>query len=78
TISHLTKGLKKQGKLMIAHSDSRETINNLHKDAKSKIIHQDSLPTIEEISSLMERSGLKVIKTLDNNKMFYILGVNVS
>lgn len=78
TISHLTKGLKKQGKLMIAHSDSRETINNIHKDAKSKIIHQDSLPTIEEISSLMEKSGLKVIETLDNNEMFYILGVKVS
>lgn len=78
TIAHLTKGLKKKGKLMIAHSDSRETINNIHKNAKSKIISQDSLPTIEEISSLMERLGLNVIKTLDNNEMFYILGVNVS
>ena len=77
TISHLSKGLKKQGKLMIAHSDSRETINNIHINAKSKIIHKDSLPTIEKISSLMEKSGLKVIETLDSNEMFYILGVYV-
>ena len=62
---------------MIAHSDSRETINNIHINAKSKIIHQDSLPTIEKISSLMEKSGLKVIETLDSNEMFYILGVYV-
>lgn len=63
---------------MISHSDSREIINNIHKNAKSKIINQDSLPAIEVISSWMERSGLKVIETLDNNDMFYILGVNVS
>ncbi len=77
TISHLIKGLKKQGKLMIAHSDSREKINNIHINAKSKIIHHDSLPTIEKISSLMEKSGLKVIETLDNNEMFYIIGVHI-
>lgn len=71
TVKHLAKGLKKGGKLMIAHSESRDAINNLHKDTAE--VSADFLPTMREIAKMMESSGLKVIDKIDNDEMFIII-----
>lgn len=71
TVKHLVKGLKKGGKLMIAHSESRDAINNLHKDTLE--VSADFLPTMREIAKMMESSGLKVIVKIDNDEMFIII-----
>jgi len=72
TIQHLAKGLKNGGKLMIAHSESRSAINNLHKDAGEEV-SKDFLPPIEEITKMMESAGLTVIKEIDNDEIFIIM-----
>ena len=74
-INHLTKLLDNEGKLMIAHSESREKINEIHKNAKSESIKGDYLPTINEISEMMEKSGLTVNKFRDDEEMFFIIGM---
>ena len=71
TVKHLAKGLKKGGKLMIAHSESRDAINKLHKDTVE--VSADFLPTMREIAKMMESSGLKVIDKIDNDEMFIII-----
>jgi uncharacterized protein (DUF302 family) len=56
---------------MIAHSESRDAINNLHKDTLE--VSVDFLPTMREIAKMMESSGLKVIVKIDNDEMFIII-----
>jgi len=73
TIKKLARRLNNGGKLMIAHSQSRDAINNLHKEC-DKVISKDKLPPILEIVKIMEDSGFKVQKKVDNEEMFYILG----
>ena len=75
TIKKLSTGLNNEGKLMIAHSQSRDTINSFHKEC-DKIVSKDRLPPLDELSKMMEDSGLKVKKTLDSEEMFYVLGLN--
>lgn len=72
-IQKLTKGLKKGGKLMIAHSQSRKIINKLHKKSNG-VVSKDRLPSIHRISKMMENSGLKILKTVNNEEMFFIIG----
>lgn len=70
-IQHLRGGLKKGGKLMIAHSESRDAINNLHKDTHE--VSKDLLPPIGEIARMMESTGLTIIEEIDNDEMFVIM-----
>lgn len=72
-IQKLSKGLKMGGKLMIAHSQSRKAINNLHKKSEA-IVSKDRLPSMKKLSKMIENTGLKVLKTLDNKEMFFIIG----
>ncbi len=47
-VKYLSRYLKAEGRFVIGHSNSRETINNLHKEA-SKYVEKDILPTAEII-----------------------------
>ncbi|MBD3211821.1 MAG: methyltransferase domain-containing protein [Candidatus Lokiarchaeota archaeon] len=73
TIKKMANLLKKQGRLMIAHSQSRDDINSLHKNVDG-IVNEDRLPPMRKLKKMMEKNGLKIIKSLDNDKMFYIIG----
>ncbi|MFW9989624.1 MAG: iron chelate uptake ABC transporter family permease subunit [Candidatus Odinarchaeota archaeon] len=73
TIKKLVEALKKGGKLMIAHSQSRKEINNVHKNVKD-IVSKDRLPPMKRLIAFMKKEELKIVKTLDNEEMFYILG----
>ena len=72
TVRHLAGGLKRAGKLMIAHSESRDAINKLHEDA-GKEVRDDFLPPITEIARMMESAGLTVIAEIDNDEIFLIM-----
>jgi demethylmenaquinone methyltransferase/2-methoxy-6-polyprenyl-1,4-benzoquinol methylase len=71
-IQHLSKGLKDSGKLVIAHSESREKINKRHRNMNT-IISGDLLPKSEEIKALMIKMNLEVIKISDNESMFLVI-----
>ncbi len=75
TIFKMANGLSQNGRLMIAHSESRNAINNLHKSCND-IVSKDRLPPLKEISEIMRDSGLKIIKSIDNEDMFYIVGIS--
>jgi len=72
TIHHLVKGLGKGGKLMVAHSESREAINNMHKAAAEEV-HHDFLPPMVRIAQMMEAAGLRVLEKIDNDELFVIM-----
>lgn len=74
TLQHLANGLRKGGRLMVAHSQSRSDINKVHMES-GEVVEKDYLPTMEELRAMMERAGLTVRKTIDDKTMFYILGV---
>lgn len=71
-IKHLARGLKAGGKLMIAHSQSRDYINNLHKD-DAREVRYDYLPSMAEIVKMLQAVGLKGTKEIDNDKMFVVI-----
>jgi ABC-type Mn2+/Zn2+ transport system permease subunit/ubiquinone/menaquinone biosynthesis C-methylase UbiE len=70
-IKKLTQSLQKGGRLLIAHSNSREFINNLHKKAGEEV-SEDNLPPISVISEMIKKSGLQIKNSLDNEEMFFI------
>lgn len=71
TVKYLAKGLKTNGKLIIAHEESRQAINNLHKNAGSEV-EEDYLPAAEVIQRYMYNADLSVIDTIDNADYFLI------
>lgn len=64
----LAAGLKEGGRLIVAHADSRETINQLHGD------EEGYLPEMDEIARSMEQAGLHVSVRIDSDEMFLIMG----
>jgi len=71
TVQHLAQGLCRGGRLMIAHSESREVINKMHSEAGAEV-RGDHLPSAGEITGMMEDAGLRVILKIDNDEMFII------
>lgn len=76
SIKKLVEGLKSEGKLMIAHSQSRKAINNIHKKSKT-IVSKDRLPTIKQISKMLINSSLEIVKSIDNDEIFFIIGKKI-
>ncbi|TXT61938.1 MAG: Demethylrebeccamycin-D-glucose O-methyltransferase [Promethearchaeota archaeon] len=74
-LTHLAKGLKTRGKLIIAHAESREKINMHHKKQKNTSISHDMLPPTDVIRVMMESANLTIEKVVDNEHMFYIIGI---
>lgn len=72
-VEKLTQKLKKGGKLTICHSQSREAINNLHKRVDDTV-KEDNLPKMEILTEYLLESGLKVVKEVDNEDMFVVIG----
>ena len=72
TLRHLVMGLKSGGKLMIAHSESRHAINNMHEESDQQVKYA-YLPKIIELQRMMESFGLEVLRKVDSKEMFIIL-----
>lgn len=71
-INHLSNMLKKGGKLVIAHSTSREEINRIHK-GKEEFKEAVLLPAKDNVE--MIEKYLEVEKYIDNSDMYYISAV---
>jgi len=57
---------------MNAHSDSREFLNNLHKNADERV-HESILMEINEQKNVFINAGLKVIEAFENDAMYYVV-----
>jgi demethylmenaquinone methyltransferase/2-methoxy-6-polyprenyl-1,4-benzoquinol methylase len=65
--------LKKGGKLLIGHTQSRDMINRMHQDAPEPV-KGDTLPDMASIRSNMEAAGLVVVNWVDDGDMFAAVG----
>lgn len=72
TIKKLCQNLKEDGKLMIAHSQGREAINCIHKQAGNAVEGDVLLPAVVYKEDF-EKIGLSVDEIIDNEKMYLII-----
>ena len=71
-LAHFAQGLVPGGKFMIAHSDSRDGINSIHKDA-SDTVTEDNLPTMQQLTEMVETAGLNIMNTVDSDEYFILM-----
>lgn len=72
-VSHLVEGLKAGGKFVVAHSASRDKINNVHMEA-GKIVSNDFLPHMKELIEMMEKAHLDIIFQRDDEEYYIAIG----
>lgn len=64
--------LNEDGKLIIAHSNSREFLNNMHKE-KDKRVSEDMLIPIKNQKSLFEQVNLNVLDAYEDDEIYYLV-----
>lgn len=72
-IKKLAWKLKKGGKLMICHSQSRNAINKVHKKIDGAV-QGDHLPTMDRMSKYFLNADLKTLNIINNDNMYVIMG----
>lgn len=73
TIVNLVEhNLKENGILMIAHSNSRDYLNNMHKNSDERV-HDAVLIEVNEQRDIFENVGLNVIEAFENDEMYYVV-----
>lgn len=75
-VEKLAKRLKKGGKFVICHSQSREAINKLHKEV-SEVVKNDRLPTVDQIKEYYNNAAMETISVVDNEDMYVVIGRKV-
>lgn len=65
--------LKKGGKAVIAHIESRQKINSRHNDIEDHI-HSNDLVEANETSKIMNEHGFNTIYTEDNSEYYICIG----
>ena len=60
------------GKLIIAHSDSREYLNNMHKNT-DKRVRESRLIDVNEQKKIFEDAGLKVEEAFEDDNIYYVV-----
>ncbi|PRR80571.1 Mg-protoporphyrin IX methyl transferase [Clostridium liquoris] len=71
---HLSGLMNTAGRIIIAHSESKEKINEVH--GKSENVKEDKLPSGEVTANIM-RKYFKVERIIDNEKMYYLSGIKI-
>ena len=66
---HLYKLLNENGKVIIAHSQSRNEINHVH--SKSDLVKEDLLLPVEDNVRIINKY-LSTRTTIDNSEIYYI------
>lgn len=69
----LSRTLKKGGTLMVAHSCSRDRINQVHKEG-GEVIEHDYLPKMPEMVRLFSDANLQVVLTRDDADYYVVVG----
>ncbi|NLM62489.1 MAG: class I SAM-dependent methyltransferase [Clostridiales bacterium] len=72
-VKKLSRYLKRGGRFVIAHSQSRQAINRLHRDA-AKEVRNDRLPDAGILKGFYSDAGLETIHITDNEEMFVVVG----
>lgn len=70
----LSKTLNKKGKIIIAHSQSKEKINAIHQ--KREEVKEDRLKPAIETSKIMSEF-FNIIECIDNEEMYFIMGEKI-
>ena len=70
--SLVDNNLKDNGQLMIAHSNSREFLNNMHKE-KDETVREDRLICVKKQKNLFEEAGLNVVEAFENDDIYYLV-----
>jgi len=65
--------LKQNGKLVIAHSQSRREINDFH-SSYGDPISNDFLPTSQELASIFKNFSLNTTLTIDDETKYLVIG----
>ncbi|WP_027625174.1 class I SAM-dependent methyltransferase [Clostridium lundense] len=73
-LKHLSTLITGGGKVVIAHSQSKEKINEVH--SKSETVKEDKLPSGEATGKIMEKY-FRVEKIIDNENMYYVSGMKI-
>ena len=73
--SFIKHNLAPGGNLLIAHSQSKEEINSMH-HAIDETVKSMQLPAIEELITIFESKGVKVIESADTQDYYFILRSN--
>lgn len=69
----LGKFLRPGGKIVVCHSQSRDEINHMHKNA-SQVVSRDYLPDADTIKGYFSSYNFNTIIEVDNDKMFVLIG----
>jgi demethylmenaquinone methyltransferase/2-methoxy-6-polyprenyl-1,4-benzoquinol methylase len=72
-INILSGYLKKGGRLLIGHTQSRDMINHMHQNAAGPV-NGDTLPDMASIRSNMDAVGLIVVNWADDGDLFAVVG----
>lgn len=73
-IAHVSTLLRKGGRFMICHSESRDIINGHHQKQAGKL--SDALPPVEELKKIMS-PFFDIDFTEDNEKLYIISGIKI-
>jgi len=73
-LKELKRILKLGGRLVIAHADSRETINTHHRKVGT-IVAKDQIPDDKKAHSLLQKAGYENTQ-IENGKNYYLLTGN--
>jgi len=77
TIKKLVENnLNENGKLLIAHSDSRAFLNNLHSNADDSV-SKDILIDVNKQKKLFENTKLNVTKAYEDDEIYYLVIENI-
>jgi len=72
----VNNNLKENGKLLIAHSDSREFLNNLHINTDERV-SEDVLIDVNTQKEIFESANLKVTKAYEDDEIYYLVIENI-
>ena len=75
-IRSLTGTLVRGGKLMIAHSSSKEFINGVHREG-GKEISRDFLPDADIMSELFFQEGIETVFSRDDDDYYIVIGTKL-
>jgi len=68
----VTENLCESGKLIIAHSSSREFLNNMH-SRKDKRVKKDRLIEVNKQKKLFKEIGLNVYEAFEDDNIYYLI-----
>lgn len=73
-IEHMSRLLKRGGRLAVCHSQSRRAINDRHASA-ADAVRSDVLPPATEVAAWMTRAGLTVFEQEDSDRLYLVVGI---